>query len=218
MPFAMYTSDFTVHFSQFCGTAVPFCVSDVLRREGFELYNSRTLNRKAKRVRIKKILKDLDIRPFFESKSWAGRITIGGDLVPVALNGQGGDQTLLWPRARGHKNGKTLCFDSSRGRANSVLPEFGTWLQTGFPGQLKLVSRFFQIPNLHTVGCGGLEGREFSPAAIGRSAHMPNTCGKQLEPSTGEHICAIVTMMQFASSSSQLSINRECSFEREYRD
>jgi hypothetical protein len=63
-----------------------------------------------------------------------------------------------------------------------------------------------------------LEGREFSPAAIGRSAHMPNTRVKQLEPFTGEYLCAIVTMMQFASSSSQLSINRECSFEREYRD
>ena len=47
---------------------------------------------------------------------------------------------------------------------------------------------------------------------------MPNTRGKQLEPSTGEYLCAIVTIMQFASSSSQLSINRECSFEREYRD
>jgi hypothetical protein len=45
---------------------------------------------------------------------------------------------------------------------------------------------------------GCLEGREFSPAVIGRSAHMPNTRGKQLEQSTGEHLCVIVTMMHHA--------------------
>ena len=63
--------------------------------------------------------------------------------------------------------------------------------------------------------CDRLEGRESSPAAIGRSAHMPSTRGKQLEESTGEHLCPIVTMMQFASSSSQLCINRACMVERE---
>jgi hypothetical protein len=47
---------------------------------------------------------------------------------------------------------------------------------------------------------------------------MPSTRGKQLEESTGEHLCPIVTMMQFASSSSQLCINRTYGREREYRD
>ena len=53
------------------------------------------------------------------------------------------------------------------------------------------------------------------PATVGRSPHIPSTRGKQLEQSTGERLCPIVTMMQFTSSSSQLSINRECMVERE---
>ena len=143
-------------------------------------------------------------------------------------------------------------FVLSRNQCTTRIQE--TWLQTGFPCQLKLVFRQKPVPSLprswqkptvpdsenfaqcvhsskitffwkkiftkHTVGGVWLFGRkEFSPTVIGRSAHMPNTRGKQLEQSTGEHSCVIVTMMQFASSSRQLSINRECIVEeREYRD